>query len=281
MIAFKEFAKKEYVKSVPCVQFSIRDDSPTQLNEAIHVRHFEEFRGPEDLTPESQGFVRVYHGIYTHPQHPQKLFGFHGSPVPVEYNDKAEAYSGYYNVDTKRHEALDAASDKLTKHYDPNSYSTAELDHVRRYTHFASNVNHRILNNTTIPEDAQHIHHLNSAILKHPIPDDMVVYSGTNKTHATTIKDNDVVHHPAFVSTSLSLWRAAKFANDKEGDLMAIHLPKGHPGLYAEHMSHMPTERELILPKGLHFKIDHSRRERLYYNSKPLTIHHVFPHHSK
>jgi hypothetical protein len=91
--------------------------------------------------------------------------------------------------------------------------------------------------------------------------------------------NSHIVHHSAFLSTTLDKKLAANYSTTNQGDVIAIHLPKGHTGAYVAHMSKHPDEHEFILPRNLKLKIDHSKREVIGNASAeyPIYLHHAYP----
>ena len=152
---------------------------------------------------------------------------------------------------------------------------------------------------------ATHAPKLQKTLLSQKTPHDLHVWSGT-PIDPRQIKDKDnVVHHPAFLSTSLREGIAVNFArkraktySSKDNDtiyknhLLKIHVPEGHPGLYMG--NHDPnsfgkSEKEFILPAGTNLKhiktetFNHDSMERDSFARNVFHVHHmeVMPHKNK
>jgi len=143
---------------------------------------------------------------------------------------------------------------------------------------------------------------LQKTLLTQKTPHDLHVWSGT-LVDPRQIKDkNDIVHHPAFLSTSLREGTAVHFAKKrgktygaKNGDLihsnhiLKIHIPKDHPGLYMgnhDENGFGKYEKEFILPAGTNLKhtktetFNHEDMERNDFTRHVFHVHHmeVMPH---
>ena len=152
---------------------------------------------------------------------------------------------------------------------------------------------------------ATHAPELQKTLLSQKTPHDLHVWSGT-PIDPRQIKDKDnVVHHPAFLSTSLREGVAVNFARKRaktysskgndiiyKNHLLKIHVPEGHPGLYMG--NHNPDnygsyEKEFILPAGTNLKhiktetFNHDSLERDYFARHVFHVHHmeVMPHKNK
>jgi hypothetical protein len=93
-------------------------------------------------------------------------------------------------------------------------------------------------------------------------PSKLVVYSGTKHDPQTMKNSEGIVHHPAYLSTSLDQNVAESFARKnitgyRDMHMLKIHVPKGHPATYVPSSLNNPfsrKEEELVLPRGLNLK---------------------------
>jgi hypothetical protein len=98
---------------------------------------------------------------------------------------------------------------------------------------------------------------IDNSLNRSKTPQKLSVYSGTAHDPRNYMNDKNIVHHPAYISTSLSNQTAQKFTMAHYGDIkhvLKINVPKGHPGAYVDHMSENPGEHEFVLPRGLNLK---------------------------
>jgi len=129
---------------------------------------------------------------------------------------------------------------------------------------------------------------LDAAINLHKTPHKLAVWSGTGIDPREHMNSEGIVHHPAYLSTSLSPYIAKGFAinsrqyklegNELHTHLMKIHVPKGHPGAYVAHLKN-PDEKEFILPRNTklkHIKTDTEQESFGYGSRKYFThVHHM------
>ena len=173
---------------------------------------------------------------------------------------------------------VDKAHDSMSEHYHPDKFSKEHKEAIGAYTGFNA-INHNLLHGSLAPDESKTVGHLDNIVSKVKTPNALTVYTGTDQSHAHALQNHDVVHHPAFLSTSIDRSVATRFAGDKTGDVVAIHLPKGHDGAYVAHMSNHMHEREFVLPRNMKLKIDHSKRELIHhsYSHQPMYLHHAYP----
>ena len=278
MISFTEYLRYHYKKAIPSIQGDISGEH--QLDESIDLAgNYEDYVGPESGEPTKNGYKREYAGIYSHPDHPGKFFHFGGTSTPKSFNSYDDAVEDYMEIRHKRlHEVADHAHE-LKQHYLDSAYKMHHKDAVAGYTMFDSRINHGLLNNSLRPKEEPLVQHLDSAMQIKKTPRPLILYSGTNNDHANILRSNEEVLHPGYISSSIDPKKAMSFATNKDGDVMKIHLPAGHPGLYTGEMSSIPSEREFIIPRGMKFRIDHSQRQLISddRHRKPIYIHHVYP----
>lgn len=271
MLSYSKFHKH----NIPSVQFDIRDE---QLSESEHlnVEHYLDFVGSPHETPEKQGYVRYIGNIYKHKEKPG-YFHFGGREQPTHHAEIDDAMEHDLKTRSAHENQLDEAHTKLATHYDDHQPMTGdEKDAVVSYTSAHSTLNSRILNNKLVDLDIPKMKHMDSALNRSTTPHSLTVYTGTDADHAHLLRKNTLVHHPSYVSTSLSLRKATAFAASRGGDVIAIHIPAGHAGRYVGGVSQIQSEREFLLPRGLTFKLDRAKRQVVSKEKEgDIIIHHA------
>jgi len=278
MISFTEYLRHYHQKQLPKIQGDIM--STSHLNESVELAgNYEDYAGPEAGHPLNNGYVREYGPVYSHPNHPGKFFHFGGSSHPKEFNSYDDAVGDSLEIRYRRQDAVNDHAHELKKHYLDSAYKMHHKDAIAGYTMFDSRINEGLLNNSLRSQEQPVVDRLDDAMKIKKTPRPLIVYSGTNHAHAQLLRNHDEVLHPGFISTSIDPKRAMTFAASKEGDIMKIHLPAGHEGLYTGEMSSIPSEREFIIPRGMKLRVDHSKREIIGndLHKKPIYIHHVYP----
>lgn len=277
MINFTEYKQK----LAPKTKKVLFDIGSSILTEDIGTNAYAGFIGNQDETPSSLGY-KMYSGtIYTHPDHPGKVFHFSGTNKPISFDSIHDAIEHDDMITKANHRELESMSSDLQRHYRPALYSDDHAVALKQYTHAMSNLNYKLLKGHNLLTGDKHtMKHLDSAINKQHSPDNMILWSGADADHSETLQRENVVHHPSYISTSISPKIAMGFAVEKGGDLIKIHLPAGHPGIFIPpHMSSIPSEKEFILPRNLRLRVDHSKRQRFVHDmhkQRSGFIHHVF-----
>lgn len=113
------------------------------------------------------------------------------------------------------------------------------------------------------------LRHIDNAIDKSIIPNNAILFRGVDKDGIDSLlgkgASNIVAKNPArlknkvisdrgFVSTSLDSGIAADFSG-KAGIVMRIKVNKGQRGVFLGKISNVPKEAEVLLPRGIKFKI--------------------------
>ena len=126
---------------------------------------------------------------------------------------------------------------------------------------------------------------IDNVMSKSKTPHKLHVYSGTIHDPRNIKNDEGIVHHPAFLSTTINenfgRQRAKSHAirtGDAEGHMLKIHVPKDHPGIYVPSVNPDAVdtnehEREFILPHGTNLK--HIKTTIEEGKKKKLNIHHM------
>ena len=101
--------------------------------------------------------------------------------------------------------------------------------------------------------DAQEaISHLDSAMDKFDLTEDVIVYRGDSIDIFAGRNVGDELVIPQFMSTSIN----TEYAQDFNGPFFAeIRVPRGTKSLYLGNNSQLPEESELLLSRGLRYKV--------------------------
>ena len=119
----------------------------------------------------------------------------------------------------------------------------------------------------------------------HSTPHEIHVYSGIGYDPREKKNENNIVHHPAYLSTSLDKKIAAGFGRMNSGGktethILKLKIPKGHPGAYIAEFSHIPSEKEFVLPRGLNIKLIGHFSERKFLNPNSKTKKRAYTQHT-
>jgi len=194
----------------------------------------------------------------------------------------------------EREEAdLSNLHDSLLNHYKPlDDYQHA--DAVNDYTGHSRPVNNHLWQQhgasaiKTGSDETDHewnIKTLDHVLQAHKTPHPITVFSGIRYDPRKKMNSEGIVHHPAYLSTSISKLRAKGFGTTHENQydqygirqhhVLKIRVPKGHSGIYAYNHSQAREEREFILPRGLNLR--HIRTTEHHVNRQsffdPYTVH--------
>ena len=182
--------------------------------------------------------------------------------------------------------------DSLSPHY--QGFTSSHLHHLKYYQKDSLDLNSFLWNKHKDNEDFKNLDSrdsanwesdaasMDSAVHQHKTPSKLVVWSGTRHDPRQLKNEQGVVHHPAFLSTSLNTTVARNFAppmNQGDGTnhqhILKIHVPKGHPGAYVANISRY-GEKEFILPRGTN--LQHIKSEEV-----PTEVEHIkrFIHHMR
>ena len=279
MTNFTDYAKHIYQKPrYPEVLFGIAK-GPAELLESTNLPYY--FGSPEK-SPEALGMRRIEVGIFTHPDRPGKLYTFHGDSM--KEHDTADAAHDEVSKHRQLHYAeIENQALDLMQHYHHTKYSPFHKTAIAKYTNAWSPYNKKIIRKEELDDDViRDIGHLDTAMNVTKLHEPLTVYSGTDPAHAEILRNNSIVHHPSFLSSSLSISKARGFADqgdDGKGDVVAIHLPKGFSGVYTGDMSSIPSEKEFILPRHTNLIIDPHKKEVVYSmdGKRTFLVHHAYP----
>jgi hypothetical protein len=191
---------------------------------------------------------------------------------PIEFSN-VQAASKFMHNRWKQHDRnMMDVHDKLMAHY-RHTHDRYE-GVLSTYGRGSSSLNYHLMSSKDVPEQAIKLDH---ALTHQSTPDGLVLYSGISNEHAAKVRASDVVHHPAFLSTSLRMSTAQMFSQSQGSrDILKIHLPAGHRGAYIGDLSGKNShEKEFLLPRGL--KLRFHRDKTLIAKTKQgdFTVHHA------
>lgn len=262
----------------PEVLFGIAK-GPAELLESTNLPYY--FGSPEK-SPEALGMRRIEVGIFTHPDRPGRIYTFHGDTMKEHVNINAAHDEVFKHRQLHQDEIENQALD-LMQQYHHTKYSPFHKTAIAQYTDAWSPYNKKIIRKEDLSDDmVRIIGHLDTAMNVTKLHEPLTVYSGTDPAHANLLRNNPIVHHPSFLSSSLSMSKARGFADqgsDGQGDVVAIHLPKGFSGVYTGDMSSIPSEKEFILPRHTNLIIDPHKKDVVYSmdGNRKFIVHHAYP----
>jgi hypothetical protein len=195
------------------------------------------------------------------------MAGIH-CPKPV-----SESLGPWVNTDAET-TALDK---KLSEHYKHSDQDIKYADNPKlalaRYSHASGHLNswlwgrHHDSIRTRNQSNKGSTDQLDRAISANKTPHEMMVYSGVKGDPRKKMNSEGIVHHPAYLSTSIKKGVADSFAQDNRDEsneingksqyhahLLHIHLPEGHDSAYINHISEHNHEHEMLLPRGMNLK---------------------------
>ncbi len=233
------------------------------------------------------------------------------------HDESSNLPSGYPPLESEPHkEKVAALRERLVAHYHAKPLAPEHISCIAAHTNDSYDVNTYLwrkahAEGTPMEEEdrrfAKHIRLMDETLSHHHAPEAFPVYTGLKKVPE---KGEHIYHHPAYLSTSTSHEIATHFASDQDVDVhrdgvpgehrdhvtatkhkhvMRIMVPFGHPSFFPGHLSKYENEHEVMLPRGLKLRIDHSKEEikvgRYEGDTPPYTkytnnwVHHI--HHAE
>lgn len=122
-------------------------------------------------------------------------------------------------------------------------------------------VDYTIYNYTNNEKDTEEIKHLQSALEKFELDEDIVAYRGVSSKEFANLTFS-FEGKTDFKSTSTNEAQAMKFAEHQGGYLIEYHIKKGKHGAYLEGVP-MSKEKEYLINKGQNFKVVGQKGKRL------------------
>jgi hypothetical protein len=193
---------------------------------------------------------------------------------------------------SKEYDAAHEIHTNLVKHY--SHFTPEHKTSIKDYTYNSKALNGFHWNNHNKTSDAyskeplyiermkRETKDMDSVINAHETPHELNVYSNSRHDPRELKNSKAIVHHPAYLSATLSrhvakgiVWNAKK---DKEtGELhhhiMKIHVSEGHAGAYVDHHSQLSSQKEFILPRGLNMK--YHKTESQKFGNDNYHYHHM------
>jgi hypothetical protein len=257
------------VRSRPTILCGIERAKEEELQEAKKFdltasEHFPLMAKSVTDLPSAEGYTYRSHGLWVAPGLDHIMYRSSGEKkvFPVEQYHKVNAYA--LERTHKFIGEVQAVSKDLGKEY--NMYETRHISAINSYTKDSmGGINDRLTKGSRLNEEhRKNIMTLDEATHAHTTPHALTVWSGISPEHADKVVQNDQVHHPAYLSTSISPHVAAaftRFKSDEKGDgieghMLKIMVPHGHPGAFIGHVSLVKNkdgemgEHEFILPRG-------------------------------
>ena len=185
--------------------------------------------------------------------------------IHLNNNSIKEAYTvnDFLGDRKKEREESQPLHEELSKHYDLDKYFH-EKHHLKEYSDDSSGVNNYLWKKhkkekmddeeKSFKEDVPHLDKALSTFRTHK---DFTVHSGVIYNPIDKKNKEGVVHHPAYLSTSLERGRASAFSDLKKGNVrhvISIKIPKGSKGAYIGDHSYNQDEREFLIPRGANLK---------------------------
>jgi len=123
---------------------------------------------------------------------------------------------------------------------------------------------------------------LDNAIKRQTIPENMTLWSSTIHDPRVLKNSENIVHHPAYLSTSIHKYvavnRDINSQEDAKGNvhhhILRIHVPKGTHGAYLANVSEYGKEHEVLLPRGQNLRYLKTSTI-LNHGKKQTHIHHM------
>jgi len=172
----------------------------------------------------------------------------------------------------------------LSQHYNFKNNQDHELA-IKKYTDDSEDLNHYHWNKGSVYHDPDshkdnETERLDAALKHHKTPHPLHVWSGTGFDPRDNANSEGIVHHPGYLSTSINKQKAKGFARFKsynsEMHLLKIDVPEGYKGAYVAHVSHVPQEKEFILPRGLNMRIKgHTLLKTKHHKTGKSEIYHI------
>lgn len=239
-----------------------------KLFEELHAEPFQFITHAED-SDKHQGTIIAPGVMYVKKfGHTDHYLVHRNGTDPIMFTDKDAALIHAGHVKKQAQKQLNELHEKLSAHY----YQTHQKHAVPLSTYGVGSVNLNFaLMDGEVPDQARKLDH---ALNHQSTPDSMYVYSGISNGHAAKVLANDVVHHPAFLSTSINMNVAASFSlSQNSNHMLKIHVPIGHRGAYVGDLSGTnASEKEFLLPRGLKLRI-HRDKEHVVKGTNGINLH--------
>jgi len=206
--------------------------------------------------------------------------------IKEDYSPSDETINSHLDKIKKDNEGTQAEHESLSKHYTLEGHQNSH--HLRNYTDGSYSINSHLWkqhkgkpSTKTELHDAESVPHIDKILDSYKTPNKMKVYSGTIHDPQKAKDENNIVHHPAYLSTSIKRTTAEGFADIQKGQkkhVLSISVPKGSKGMYIGDHSFNKDEREFLLPRNSklkHIKTDVHEEEHPIYGKINMHVHHM------
>ncbi len=233
----------------------------------------------ENLNPRDKPIHILSHGILSDPEKNNKGLGEeHNEPENIgipDYHDRGYVFPQYTNEQAKKARILSANVNEhhpfyhdILEHYTSNSYNLNNelIRHHRANTEPPESIKSHLDYDDDDNYSDIHLQTFDKLIADHKLPTDVTVYSSLG-FHPNEHRGKIAVV-PSYLSTSLSPHVAKDFGKKWEmsvhdgknykdiqvKNILRLHLPEGHAGLFTDNGSLFPGQGEIILPRGLQYQ---------------------------
>lgn len=249
--------------------------------------HFPLMLPHKDDFPSKDGYQYRSHGVWLAPDLSHIMYKSAKKEVRMRPDEYEKMNALAVDVGHSFDKDVGDATKKLAPEY--GMYDGSHKAAIKQYQgNSMDDINHKLTKGTSLSKEHRaKVDTLDEACHLHQTPHSFAVYSGIDPEHAAKVILHDQVHHPAFLSTSLSPHVAAGFAQFKadennprgvEGHILKIVVPNHHAGAFVGHL-HGMNEHEFILPRDTVLNI---HRDKTLYAPIPhsdgksfFTIHHA------
>ena len=252
-----------------------------------------------DVTPENGVYATIKNeGNFMH-----NLSEAYNDPDAVSwFNHQGSALLNFKPLQEAhiKHEAFELSPEKRemeAKHHTMTNYDQ-HRPAIRDYTGGSTTHNSTLwrIHTGTLPKELathdmrEHIGPLDRALKANKLTSDVDTYSSTRHDPRKMKNENGVVHHPAFLSTSVDPFVAVRKENNAEETelpngktrvdhhILHIPVPKGHKGFYVGDngdYTRFTHEKEVILPRGMKMKHEYTDSYKHPKHDLHMHIHHM------
>lgn len=213
-------------------------------------------------------------------------------------NEDYDEIAAKANLAKVEHEKTDDLHCDLTNHYNFKGLKTHHGEAMKNYSDDSHGVNNYLWKkhagktiteydkNQAFKDSSPKMDHLDEVLHHHKTLDKLQVYSGLKSDPRNHMDENNTLHHPGYLSTSIMPHVAEDFAEpsiknfqESERHIAVINIPKDHPGTYIGDHSYNPLEREFLLPRGTNLKhtghVETVEKNHSIYGRTKVHYHHM------
>lgn len=278
---------KQFIEPEEFIAFSNAGGPPGQYDKFDYTESNLYGRGggppeevEENLNPRvNPEFISTKSKILYDPERDNKGLGEErNSPENIgiaDYHGNGHVIPHFTDEQARTARRLHESAVETNSYHDTLGYN----DILEQYTENSFNLNNELLKHhrmgskhpetidANYPGSPIHIPSFDRLIDYNELPEDTTVYSGLH-FHPNEHRGK-IAHLPAYMSTSLSPHVAKDFGKPWEmgsdngsgyrttriKNILRLHLPKGHPGLFTDPGSHFPGQGEIILPRNMRYQL--------------------------